>query len=240
MRGVARMARPAGWLRAAAIVCACVTGGLSLPADAAAQAGRFELSGAAGWAGETALGSEQATLTGNGVPTGSPLVYFDADSTLGSGATFDGRLAWLLGRTFAIEGSAGVTRSELRTRITADVEGADPVTVTERVNQFTIEGGLLVHLRRLAFAGGRALPFVAGGGGYLRQLHDGETLATDGGSGYVGGGLKYGLRERPRGWAKGFGLRADLRVRLHKGGFDLGDRKLRAHPSVTGGLYLRF
>lgn len=230
-----------GWLRAAAVVCACVSGGAILPAGAEAQqAGRFELSGAAGWAGKTSLGSEQATLTGNGVPTGSPLVYFDAASTLASGATFDGRLALLLNRTFAIEGAAGMTRNELQTRITADVEGADPVTVTERVNQFTIEGGLLVHLRRLAFAGGRALPFVAGGGGYLRQLHDGETLATDGGSGYVGGGLKYGLRERPRGWAKGFGLRADVRVRLHKGGFDLGDRKLRLHPSVTGGLFLRF
>lgn len=241
-RGAAagRVRQAGGRLRAAAILCACLSGGALTPAPAAAQAGRFELSGGAGWAGKSSLGSEQAMLTGNGVPSGSPLVYFDAASTLSSGPAFDGRLGWLVSRTFAIEGAAGVTRSELQTHITGDIEGADPITVMERINQFTIEAGLLAHLRALSFAGGKAVPFVSGGGGYLRQLHDGETLATDGGSGYFGGGLKYGLRERPRGWAKAFGLRADVRMRIHKGGFDLGEQKVRLHPSVTGGLFLRF
>lgn len=239
----------AGGLRAASLVCACLFWGPLAPGDLFAQtgpsaspvSGRFELGGAIGWAGSSDLGSEKATLTGNGVPSGAPVTLFDAASTLSSGATYEGRLAWRLDPTFAIEGVASVTPSDLQTRITGDFEGADPVTVTERVRQFTVEGGLVVHLNALRFGWrGRIVPFVTGGGGYLRQLHDGETLATDGGAGYAGGGVKVDLRRRDRGWAKGFGLRADVKMRIHSGGFDLGERKVRVHPAATGGLYLRF
>ena len=38
--------------------------------------------------------------------------------------------------------------------------------------------------------GSRILPFVTGGGGYLRQLHEGDTLAETGRIYYVGGGAR--------------------------------------------------
>jgi hypothetical protein len=153
---------------------------------------------------------------------------------------FDGRLAVRLSRTFAIEGTGGITRSDLRTRVSGDIEGADAIVLTEPMRQFTVEAGLLAHLHKLSWGGGRVVPFVTGGGGYLRQLHDGRTLATDGSSGYVGGGIKYAWRQRPRGWAKAIGLRADVRLRLRSGGFDLGDDRVRIHPNASAGVYLRF
>jgi hypothetical protein len=238
--------RVTSWLGAITLCCWAVGPALALaqhsPSSSSAphRDGRFEVSGAVGWAGSSSLGVEQATLTGNGVPTGGPIVFFEAASSIQSGLTFDGRLAVRVSRTFAIEGSGGITRSDLRTRVTGDIEGADPIVLTEQVRQFTVEAGLLAHLHKLSWAGGRIVPFVTGGGGYLRQLHDGRTLATDGASGYVGGGIKYAWHERPRGWAKAIGLRADVRLRLHSGGFDLGDDRVRIHPNASAGVYLRF
>lgn len=215
-----------------------------VPVSAAAQSrpsvGRYEISGAIGWAGSAKLGTEKATLQGNGVPSGSPVVLFETTSTVESGLTLEGRLAVRLTRMFSIEGTGGITRNDLQTRVSGDLEGAAPVTLTEPLRQFTIEAGLLAHLHKLAWAGGRVVPFVTGGAGYLRQLHDGRTLATNGASGYAGGGIKYVWIERSGGWVKGVGLRADARVRLHSGGFDTGDDRVRVHPHVSGGAYFRF
>ena len=52
--------------------------------------------------------------------------------------------------------------------------------------------------------------FVSGGAGYLRQLHEEQTLVETGWSSYVGGGLLRPLTERPPRLAM-VGLRLEAR-----------------------------
>ena len=63
--------------------------------------------------------------------------------------------------------------------VTSDSEGAADVTVSEPLTQFQIEGGVMLQLDAVA---ARALTlFVTVGAGYLRQLHEEQTLVETGG-----------------------------------------------------------
>jgi hypothetical protein len=227
------------------LVCA---GLATLPALASAQAarpqGRFEISGSIGLAGSHDLGTEKATEPGNGVPSGSPVTLFQAASTLERGPLFDARVAWRLTRSLAAEGTFGIVRTHLRTSITNDFEQAPATVATSRLTQYTAEGGLVWHLDRLRFAHGRVRPFVTGGGGYLRQLHDQGTLVETGESAFAGGGIKIQLHETAqrlkRPFLKSLGLRADVRVNFTHGGFDIDETAWRTYPTLTGGVYVCF
>ena len=173
------------------LVCA---GLMAMPAIASAQ-GRFEISGSVGIAGSHDLGSEKATEPGNGVPAGSPVTLFEAASSLERGPLFEGRVGWRLTRLLTAEGTFTIVRSHLRTSITNDFESAPATVATSRLTQDTAEGGLVWHLDGLRFAHRRVRPFVTGGGGYLRQLHDQATLVETGESAFVGGGLKIQLHD---------------------------------------------
>ena len=60
--------------------------------------------------------------------------------------------------------------------------------------------------------GPRLVPFAAAGGGYLRQLHEGQTLVEQGQVYHAGGGLKYWLLTRKVGAVRSAGLRTDARI----------------------------
>lgn len=227
------------------LVCAGVA---AMPATASAQAktpaGRFEISGSVGIAGSHDLGSERATEPGNGVPAGSPVTLFEADSSLERGPLFEGRVGWRLTRSLTAEGTFTIVRSHLRTSITNDFESAPATVATSRLTQYTAEGGLVFHLDGLRFAHRRVRPFVTGGGGYLRQLHDQATLVETGESAFAGGGLKIQLHEtaqRPRrSFLKSLGLRVDARMNFTHGGFDIDEKAWRTYPSLSGGAYVCF
>jgi hypothetical protein len=231
---------------ALALVCA------AWPQDASAQnastqrasdvQGRIEISGGVGWTGGSALGTATAALTGNGVPTGSPVTLFEVDTRIDGGPRIDGRVAWRLTRTLAIEGGVAVTRTHVRTAVSQDVEQAPPLDVTERFTEYVIDAGVVLQIPRLAFAGGRAQPFVTGGAGYLRQLHEGATLIDTGQSAFAGGGLTYVLRQaKGRAFIETIGLRGDVRMHVRIGGFEIeGESGNRVLPAVSGGLFVRF
>jgi hypothetical protein len=203
--------------------------------------GRLEISGSFGGALSHDLGSETAVETGNGVPTGSPVTLFRTSSSMDAGPLFEARVGFDLTRAFAVEATFGLTRTTLRTSITNDFEQAAPTMAVTKFRQYAIEGGIVWHLTRVRFSRGRAVPFVAGGGGYLRQLDDGATLVGTGQSIYAGGGLKYRLHEsKPRSALKAIGLRADVRVNVTHHGFDIDEARWRAYPSVSGGVFVRF
>jgi len=226
------------------IALVCV--GLAMPTVATAQRrdGRFELSGSIGLAGSHDLGTEKATEPGNGVPSGSPVTLFQAATTLERGPVFEGRVGWRLTRSLTAEGTFSITRTHLRTSITNDFESAPATVATSRLTQYTAEGGLVWHLDRLRFAHSRVRPFVTGGVGYLRQLHDQATLVETGESGFAGGGVKILLHEtaqRPRrSFLKSFGVRVDARANFTHGGFDIDDTAWRTYPTLTGGAYVCF
>jgi opacity protein-like surface antigen len=203
--------------------------------------GRLEIAGSVGYAGGHDLGSERATETGNGVPSGSPVTLFETDSSMERGAQFEGRVSWRLTHAFAVEGTFAMTRTHLRSAVRNDSEQAAPTVATSPLTQYTAEGGLVWHLDGLRFGHGRARPFITGGGGYLRQLHDKATLVETGQSAFAGGGLKFRLHEAARrSLLQAIGLRADVRLNVTHGGFDVDASAWRKYSSASGGLFVCF
>lgn len=249
-----------GWCGLAFTLMLSVATGVAFPRDAAAQTGatakkptstvvsggmpggRFEISGGAGVIGGTDLSTATATLSGSGVPAGTPVTLFDTETKIEGGPRYEARVAWRLTRALQVEGGVAINQTKLTTRITNDFEQAPNTEASETFTEYAIEAGLLFHLTKLTFAGGRARPFVAGGAGYLRQVHEGRTLIETGQSVYAGGGLTFTLRQAPRkAFIEGLGLRADVRANIRSGGFEHSDDSGATFaPSVTGGLFIRF
>ncbi|HVB37908.1 MAG TPA: hypothetical protein VND92_05190, partial [Vicinamibacterales bacterium] len=96
---------------------------------------------------------------------------------------------------------------------------------------------LIAHLARFRFAGGRAIPFVAGGGGYLWQVYRGTAEAVNGQVYNVGGGVKLfpGAPGRPH----RFGFRTDIREYFRTKGPD-GVATRRENFSVSGSVLFVF
>jgi hypothetical protein len=85
----------------------------------------------------------------------------------------------------------------------------------------------------------RIVPFVGGGVGYLRQLHDGRTLVETGSAYHLGGGADMILRSAAQGVVKSVGIRADARAELRSGGVAFDDGT-HAAPSFGVQLFVRF
>jgi hypothetical protein len=167
---------------------------------------------------------------------------FRASSSIGTGVGLDGRVAFNITSALAVEGGFVWTRATLESRITADVEGVPNVTVAQDLDTYFIEASAVWHLNALSM-GGRMLPFVAAGAGYLRQLDDEQVLTNeDSGTVYhVGGGVKYFFMQRPRGFVRGVGLRGDGRLYVRSGGVELDkDTTYRNQWAVAGSLLVRF
>ena len=107
------------------------------------------------------------------------------------------------GKTFA------VYRPVLTTEIRNDSE-ANRLALSTRMTHYAIEGGLIGRLAR--WRRHRVHPFASAGGGYLRQLSEGQLLARMGRSYYAGGGFYYLLREEGAGRIQSAGVRIDVRA----------------------------
>ena len=232
-------------MRRAAVVCASLTM-LLVPAtlasaqDAAPRPRSFEVSASGIVLGGVDFGDRNATLTAND-PGNPDFILFATSSRLEPGAGLEARMTFNITRTFGIEGAVTWTRQTAETEITSDAEGIPNITLTEDLSTYFVEGAAVVHLRGLQFARGRGIPFVFGGGGYLRQL-DGDSILVDTGTVFhAGGGLKYFLSSRSRGFVRDVGLRADGRVYVRSGGLELVEEKTRRPTwGVAGGLVVRF
>jgi len=230
VRGIAASARQARLLAFAFA--------LALPAAVSAQPyigatgphrGTLELGGGAVWTGGYDAGSADATLT-RPATGAAPLTLFSVEgsvrSTPGAGAHF----GVYLGRRVSVEATFQYSRPILRVRVTSDFELAPDTDANGTVTSYLAGGSLLYH-----FGEGRVVPFVSGGGGYLRQLHEANAELLTGTEVHAGGGLKYWLGTG----ANRFGLRvgAEVSARSKSVAFE---QKRRIVPSVTAGLTYQF
>ena len=86
---------------------------------------------------------------------------------------------------------------------------------------------------------GSFAPFVAAGGGYLRQVHEGQTLIDDGHSYHVGGGVKRRLFTHDRRFVKSAGVRGDVRVYVLSGGAAF-DTDMHSRFAASGSFFVGF
>jgi opacity protein-like surface antigen len=201
---------------------------------APAPTGRVEISGGVLWIGDQALGSSNANET---TGSGGQLALFNTSTTLASAVGAAARIDVRVWRSLAVEASGSYATPELRTTVSADFENAAPVTATERLQQFTVAGSLAWDL--VSDRSARLVPFVIGGGGYLRQLHARDTLADTGQFYQIGGGVKYDFSARRASRVKGFGIRADVLavVRVKGVAFDDG---AHVSPAIAASVFARF
>jgi hypothetical protein len=223
-------------VRRAAIALLAVVLLVSCSREAAAQSvlesGWLEVSAGAAWVGSQAFDSASATET---TPSGSSFSLFNTSSELGGAAGFDARVGVRIAGTLVVEADATFARPELRVTIANDVENAPSTTAVERLQQYMIGGGATWYVPRR----NRIVPFVAGGGGYLRQLHDRALLVETGTYYQVGGGVLYLLTSQPGNRLKATGIRADVRAVILNDGVALDDGRHTA-PAVAGSFFVRF
>jgi hypothetical protein len=198
---------------------------------------RIEADAGAGILGGGGLGSADANLRRND-PVRQTFRLFATSSDVGRAPLWLVRLAFPLSQRFAIEGALTKATTDLRVSATSDFEGAPSITTTETIDQYFFEASVLVMLDELRI-GTRAVPFAAAGGGYLRQLHEGQRLVEEGEVYHAGGGIKYWLMTRKAGAVRSAGLRADARAYFLRGGISFDDRP-RSHVAISGSVFVGF
>jgi hypothetical protein len=213
----------------------------ALPATAqtraAVPAGRLEMDAGGGWLGGAGLGSNDANLRA-AAATPAPFRLFSVDTNQESAPTFHVRAAFAFTPRFGVEGGLTFGHPELRASVSNDVESAPPITVAERIDQYSIDASIIVLIRELALSQ-RTLPFVSGGAGYLRELHEGQTVVEQGRVFHLGGGVKHWFMARDQGFISGAGIRIDARLYLMSGGIAFDDRP-RPHGAVSGSVFVSF
>ena len=223
-------------VRRAAIVVLAGAFLASCGREAAAQnvleSGRLEISAGAAWLGSQTFGSASATET---TPSGSSFSLFNTSSEVGRAAAFDARVGVRVAGTLVAEADATYARPELRVTIANDVENAPSITAVERLQQYMIGGGATWYVPRR----NRIVPFVAGGGGYLRQLHDRALLVETGRYYRVGGGVLYLLSSQQGNRLKATGIRADVRAVILNGGVAF-DGSRHTAVAVAASFFVRF
>jgi hypothetical protein len=201
---------------------------LVLPPPASAQR-RLEVGIGGGLAGGVSLGTIDATLTSNNA-SGTPFRLFSADTRLAPAAVIEGRIGYRATPRLTIEGVITVGQPDVKTSLSGDVENAPAVEARETLTEYVVTGGASWRFwnrsrRRLA-------PFVSGGAGVTRHVHEGRSLIESGVDGYVGAGLVHQLSART-------GLHVDARLHLLSGGI-AESADLSTRGTVTAGLFVTF
>ncbi|MBI4487274.1 MAG: hypothetical protein HY655_14825 [Acidobacteria bacterium] len=220
---------------AAACVCACALPASTARAQTALEErGRFEVALGPLWVGRAAFGRADATETAS---SGGRFPLFSTSSELAAAPGLEARVGIRFARRLQVEASSSYRRPQLRATISGDVENAARIAVAESIQQFTFDGALVLQLARWRFGRG-GLPFVSAGAGYLRELHEGRTLAAAGRTFHVGGGVKYLIVSRDGRW-KGLGVRGDVRALVRANGAAL-DSRAHVSPALAASGFVRF
>ena len=208
---------------------------VTVEGQAVALPGRFEIAAGGLWAAPVSMGAADATET---APNGTRFRLFSSESSLASAVGLEGRIGVRLTTALQLEGSVSHTTPRWRIRIRSDAEGIPDVTLTETVNQWTIEAALVAHLGRWRL-GTRSVPFLSVGVGSLRQLHEGATLVETGRIYQGGGGVNILLTQRAgEGLLKSAGVRLGARGAVRTGRSL--DNRVRIAPLVDVSLFLRY
>ena len=217
-------------------VLMCLGGGPVSAQDAPSlRAHHLVLEGGAVWVGGYPVGDVNAQLRTNAAGSAPPpYTLFAASSDIGGAPSVTARLGFAVTPRLVLEAAGSFGRPRLGVDISRDVEAAGQRLAGERLQQYVIDGALVWQLPlRL---GPRARPFLVGGAGYLRQLHEDRTLVETGQVYYAGLGARFWIRGGT-GRARSVGLRADLRGNLRRGGIDF-ENKVRVYPTLAASLFL--
>ena len=193
-----------------------------LPSPAAAQIyigrehpsrGSIEAGAGVMWSPGFDLGGETIELTRSGQQTdGFDLFSIDGDVDRFAGA--HARVGIYVTRAVSVEGGVRVARPTLSFSLSGDAESAADETAAERVSHYLFDGSLLFHVIGAAFADRRGVPFLSAGGGYIRELHEGNELVETGRELHATAGVKYWF-----GRARRVGVRAVAGLSVRDRGF---------------------
>ena len=190
--------------------------------------GTVEIGGGAAVAGGSDLDRRTAQLTSNTGSTGGTFDYFDVEGQIKPGYGVLARLGVYLSSAMSVEGGLQWLRAINSQRISGDTEGAPDITAEAKLNQYLFEGSALWHI-----GSGSARPFVYGGAGYLRVLHEGEALVEDGVEIHAGIGVKWSVSRR-------VAIRGDGGISIRdlgsRAGADEVDDKRRTVPVAAGSI----
>ena len=201
----------------------------------APRSGSVEIGGGVLWIGGVDLGERTAELSRNSDPAAGPFDLFSAESQLKAAAGFQARLGYYLSPNVSVEGGLRIAKPVLSIGLSGDAESAADETAEETLNQYIFDGSLVLHMTGISFAGGNGIPFVFGGAGYVRELHQGNELIETGTEFHGGAGVNiwFGSGQRR------LGLRGDLMISSRKGGFDF-EEKRRVVPVASASLVYLF
>jgi hypothetical protein len=211
---------------------------MGMPLSAAAQPyigtesprrGSLEVSGGMAWTGGYDAGSAQATLT-RSTPGTPALTFFLVEGQMQSAPGAIVHVGVYVARRVAIEAGFEYSRPVLRARVTGDFESAPDVDADGVITSYLAGGSLLYH-----FGSGRFVPFVSGGGGYLRQIDETNADVLTGTEMHAGGGLKVWLGTGRR--RVGLRLEAAGSARSKTVAFE---QKRRIVPNVAAGISYLF
>ena len=222
---------------AAMVVFTASAGAIYAQAGVDRPVRRIEADAGAGILSGGGLGSTDANLRRND-PVRQTFRLFATSSDVGRAPLWLLRLAFPLSRRFVVEGALTKATPEVRVSATSDFEGAPSITISETIDQYFVDGSVLIMLDELRI-GSRAVPFAAAGAGYLRQLHEGQRLVEQGGVYHAGGGIKYWLLTRKAGTVRTAGLRADANAYFLRGGISFDDHP-RSHVAISGSVFVGF
>ena len=187
------------------------------------------------WLGGYDVGSSTARLRGNaGGPTPPSFTLFTADSHFSTATAPELRVGLSLTPRLALEGGATLAHPRVGVSIAGDAEAPAQDLPGEQLEQYVFDAG--VNWQLPIPMGPRLAPFVTGGAGYIRQLHEDRTLAETGRIYYAGAGARLWLRGG-HGRARPAGVRGEFRMNIRNRGIDFED-KMRTYPSVSIFLFI--
>ena len=202
------------------------------PAGPTPRAGSWELSGGYTFVAGYDLDASNAELTRNTTSGDDRFVLFISDASVQAAHSTGGQLGYYFSPRWAVEGGLRFGRPVFRMELSDDAEGAPDTVAEEKIDQYLFSASVVYH-----FSGGRGsiVPFVAGGGGYLRELHEAQELVETGAEYHASAGIKnwFGNARRR------FGLRAEGGLSFRDGGFDFED-KVRVVPTFGVALVYLF
>jgi hypothetical protein len=190
---------------------------------------RVAVGGSAVILGPMSVGTASADYR---TPRGDAFPLFHTDARLAASPGVEGRVTISLAPRVALEAAGAWMRPPLVAGIDDDYEGADAVRARLPLSRFSAEGAVLVAFARH----GRAVWFVRGGAGWMREMAGWGTYAEDGAIGDLGLGVKYWWHTRARDDTGRLALRVDARLAGRAGGLIVGTRAVRVAPLVSAGL----